>query len=308
MRIVALADIHSDFAANSAWLEALSSEDHQRDVLILAGDVSHDLDVLLRVLEGLTRRFARVFFTPGNHDLWLTPGDSRSGEASSDSWHKLQRLLRECRRLGVGVKPERLGRGDDAVWIVPLLGWYAKAVDDHSLYRPLAGEDPRAMAWWSDSHRIHWPGDMCPAQGLLALNPPLPDDGAPVITFSHFLPRGELLTQGWPPAPRATGRGTRPRFNFSLVAGTTLLDAALRRRRALLHVYGHQHRDRRRLLDGVLYVSHCLGYPREQARGWTNRALEEGPLPVWGLNPSRPLVSPWDGDGSPWPVMGAVVP
>ena len=104
----------------------------------------------------------------------------------------------------------------------------------------------------------------------------------PIISYSHFLPRRELLF----PTPRelemeaehkaavnreASTGGTpvRPqkktnRFNFSTVAGCLGLDAQLRRVGASVHVFGHQHRNRDRHLGGVRYVSHCLGYTAEQ--------------------------------------------
>lgn len=43
----------------------------EQDVLILSGDVSDDLAILRATLASLRRTFGRVFFVPGNHDLWL---------------------------------------------------------------------------------------------------------------------------------------------------------------------------------------------------------------------------------------------
>jgi hypothetical protein len=71
-----------------------------------------------------------------------------------------------------------------------------------------------------------------------------------------------------------------PQFNFSRVAGTLDLDAQLRRAGATIHVYGHQHRNRRVLVDGVLYMSHSLGYPKERAAGRV-RGVAATPKLVW---------------------------
>jgi len=77
-----------------------------------------------------------------------------------------------------------------------------------------------------------------------------------------------------------TVRDTNPSFNFSRVAGSAGLEEQIRRLGSSVHVYGHQHRNRHRLIDGVLYVSHCLGYPRERERGQI-RGLGDGPKMIW---------------------------
>jgi hypothetical protein len=59
-------------------------------------------------------------------------------------------------------------------------------------------------------------------------------------------------------------RGSEEQFNFSRVAGTWALDEQIRKLGSRVHVYGHQHRNRWRSIDGVLYVSHCLGYSEER--------------------------------------------
>jgi hypothetical protein len=58
-----------------------------------------------------------------------------------------------------------------------------------------------------------------------------------------------------------------PGFNFSRVAGSGLIDKQLRQFGSTLHVYGHQHINRDREIDGVRYIAHCLGYPKERKRG-----------------------------------------
>ena len=75
-------------------------------------------------------------------------------------------------------------------------------------------------------------------------------------------------------------RDPNPRFNFSRVAGTSALDTQIRRLGSIIHVYGHQHRNRDRVIDGVHYVSHCLGYPVERSRGVV-RGIDEGVREVW---------------------------
>jgi predicted phosphodiesterase len=299
MRIFALSDVHADHPANAAWLGALSATDYQSDTLILAGDVSDDLETLIRVLDALQAKFARVLFVPGNHELWVRR------EEAADSIAKFRRVLAVCREAGVDIEPVRHGRGDDCAWIVPLFGWYATPEEGaDSLYLPAPGPD-RGLRGWRDVRFTRWtPLDgHSPAEHFVALNEPwiTRTYDAPVITCSHFLPRQELMFRdgAWPgPAPvhgapagdwrpSAPARPARtPRwFNFSRVAGSRALERQLRRLGAITHVYGHQHRNRRRVLAGVCYVSHCLGTSRERRTGRVGH-VGDAPVQVW------PMASP----------------
>ena len=71
MRIFALSDLHVDFEENWEWVRAISRVEYQGDVLIVAGDVTHKTERVLRTFDTLRERFLRVFFVPGNHDLWV---------------------------------------------------------------------------------------------------------------------------------------------------------------------------------------------------------------------------------------------
>jgi hypothetical protein len=276
-RVLAVSDIHADIAPNMAWLRALTGDDHAAAALILAGDVSDDLHVLGEALGCARRAFAEVFFVPGNHELWV-----RRRECA-DSVEKFRRIEALCERLGVRTTPTRLGAPGEAVWVVPLVSWYAQPDDGfESLFVPKDGEDP-TLSMWSDKYFTAWPAGFQPATGFLALNEPHVARAydAPVISFSHFLPRRDLIFSteaeraalGWPL------RDPHPRFNFSRVAGSAGIEAQIRRLGSTTHVYGHQHRNRDRVVDGVRYVSHCLGYPAERGR----RAVPPpfAPITVW---------------------------
>lgn len=285
MRIFALSDIHADYEKNLQWVKQLSDSDYTHDVLLIGGDVSHDMGLLCRVLEALREKFSRVFFVPGNHDLWL-----RSSEPG-DSLSKCANLLDHCERLDVRTGPEWMcdGTGGAGVWIVPLFAWYVKPEEDpaESLFVPKQGEDPK-LRMWVDDRAVRWPlfdSGAIPATYFLQRSR-LPSSaalkGRPVISFSHFVPRAELIFPT-PAELQAHGiplRDPQPRFNFSRVAGCRGLDRRIRALGSAVHVYGHQHRNRRRRIEGITYVSHCLGYPRERAEGRISSDLR-APLPVW---------------------------
>lgn len=293
VRLLALSDLHADAAANRAWLDNLSATDYVGDVLLLAGDVSHDLARLARTLEFLRARFAEVVFVPGNHDLWVRDDDP------GDSLVKFRQVMALCQELDIRTAPLTAG---GAVRIVPLLGWYTRPAEGpDSLFVPKPGED-RTARLWRDDRYIDWrslPAGVAPTPYFLSLNAQHlePPPGVPVISMSHFLPRRELIFGPAPPSGSGTDRRSMAEraFNFSRVAGTSGLERQIRRIGAMVHVYGHQHRNRRRWLDGVLYVSQCLGYPHERRRGLIRSAVD-GPAPVWDTDAATPVVA---GPGDP---------
>ena len=71
-----------------------------------------------------------------------------------------------------------------------------------------------------------------------------------------------------------------PSFNFSRVAGSAGLERQIRRLGSVIHVYGHQHYNRHRIIDGIRYISHCLGYPQERANGQI-AGVEDSPKMIW---------------------------
>lgn len=277
MRIFALSDVHVDYPENMARVQALSGVRYSRDTLLLAGDVSDDLARLARVLEGVREKFAHVFFVPGNHELWV-----RRGEAG-DSAARFRQVLRLCSRLAVATSPARVtsGPGDPGAWVVPLFSWYVKPEQGAtSLFVPGDGDDA-SLSMWADNVRTRWPEGMTVADHFLDMNEPHLDRhyDAPVLSFSHFLPRKELMFR--PSAAAGLARPARARrFNFSRVAGSTRLEAQIRALGPVLHIFGHQHRNRDRVIDGLRYVSNCLGYPRERARGETG-GTHGNPRLVW---------------------------
>lgn len=247
MRVFAVSDIHVDYALNLKWVQGLSRSDHRDDVLILAGDVSHRPALLGNALESLATCFRRVLFVPGNHDLWVL------GEpAGTTSLQKFAQVLRCVNDHGASMAPQRIG----PVQFVPLLGWY-----DYSFGGP--GDALREM--WMDYRACSWPPGWEPAEvarhfdGLNDEMNPAPRAREPgvtrVISFSHFLPRIDLI----PPYVPRRHRELDP------VLGSVRLEDRLRGLRPDIHVYGHSHINRSVSLGGVRYVNNALGYPQEDA-------------------------------------------
>jgi predicted phosphodiesterase len=256
MRIWAISDLHSDFHENRRLLERIPAGEHRGDALIVAGDVAGSLAVVSDVLGSLRSRFAEVFFVPGNHELWVR-GEPR------DSVEKFHAVLAACRAVDVRTAPAKVG----GAWVVPLFSWYDASFDVHG-----EGEEETLEAW-SDRYFCRWPEGAGRIDRLFAeMNAPhLRAYDAPVVTFSHFVPRPDLL----PPVRWLRFKG------LPLVAGSVEIDAQLRRTGAAVHVYGHTHIPDDRVLDGVRYVQNNL-----RASGSGDGGLLKL---VWTDEPALPL-------------------
>ncbi len=276
-RVLAVSDLHVDYARNREWVEELVTGHPADAVLLVAGDISHRLALVEKTLGLLADRFAAVFFVPGNHDLWTT-------DDGLDSLQKLERIEALCRTAGVLTGSALVESGCAAVQVVPLFSWYHEPEESiDSLFIDRNGRDPWRDAW-ADYRRIRWPAavDRRGAADYLAeanTKWNRHHDRIPVVTFSHFVPRQELL-RGSQGTARPPVQEPRHAFNFSRVAGSAAIDRQVRLLEASVHVYGHQHRNRDQTISGVRYLSHCLGYPSERDNDHIS-GLEAGPIEVW---------------------------
>lgn len=124
--VYAVSDLHTDYASNMDWVSALSDCEYQQDVLICAGDVCDRLDTFRQTMELLVSKFLVVFYTPGNHELWV----KRDGSEGEDSLQKLLRLESVCRSLGVITSPQRVRlTSGGALRICPLLSFHHTSFD-----------------------------------------------------------------------------------------------------------------------------------------------------------------------------------
>ncbi|CBL44949.1 Conserved hypothetical protein [gamma proteobacterium HdN1] len=263
-RIWGISDLHVDYAENVAAIDQWSNWDFQFDTLLVAGDLSDKLDLLGRTLATCRKKFARVAYVPGNHEMWV------KGTGRRDSVAKWAAICKLCENEGI-TQSEFKVAGRSPVTVIPLLSWYETQKDaGGTLYLP-KGERDETDEMWMDFHLTGWPEIQSTLDYFLSQNPPVAEQpmAERVITFSHFLPRQELMfSSGRVPPPGTTyPSDPHPAFNFSHVAGSTRIDEQLRAYGSILHLYGHQHRNRAFSLDGVTYVSHCMGYPRERSKG-----------------------------------------
>jgi predicted phosphodiesterase len=259
LRIYGLGDLHADFAANRELIESLSGQDYLADTLLVAGDVAHRPELIRAILVGLRRRFAHVFFVPGNHDLWVA--GAATEEVTETSLDRLDEIWAICEVEGIQRERTCLG----ALEIVPLLSWYEPGLDGGSMAGGVDDTDEvmrRLGRRWADRRYCRWPShlatDPSRCQFFEQINETILDGSStkPLLTFSHFCPRTDLL-----PDVKYLRFGHLPR-----VAGSPRLDRQIRSAGSRLHLYGHTHIPQNMVIEGVRYVNAPLGYPRERER------------------------------------------
>lgn len=130
-RIFAISDLHTDDNGNLQWLREKCNPDREQndsvpgpnDALIIAGDISHEMDRLRETLsiikEGLE---CEVFFVSGNHEAWTVNEPSGLSDCSLTKLDKVNEL---CRSLGVITDQRLVGSSNMfPVWILPMDSWY----------------------------------------------------------------------------------------------------------------------------------------------------------------------------------------
>ena len=271
MRLLAISDLHLSHKLNRAGIEALGQ--YPEDWLIVAGDVGERVEHLRFALDQLTPRFAKVIWTPGNHDLWCPPDatDRTRGQARYDQ------LVETCRSYGVLTPEDPYAQFPSSplpqfpsssvpqfpIHVCPMFLLY-----DYS-FRPPDVTREGALAWARES------GVVCGDEQMLDPTPwpsrsawcaarcdetearlsALPAD-AETVLINHWPLRYDLARP--PRVPR-----------FSIWCGTTRTEDWPRRFRARAVVSGHLHMRTTIVRHGVRHEEVSLGYPRDwhQDRG-----------------------------------------
>ena len=240
MRVFALSDLHADYAENLAWILALSDVDYRDDVLVLAGDVTDNLDILAQVFEALRAKFRDVLFVPGNHELWV------HNDVVNCSLEKFELIATLCESEGVRTGVYECGD----ITFVPLYSWY-----DFSFGEP----DRHLRRAWRDFRACVWPSHLADSAAVnrhfLSLNEQvLSTRNGTVISFSHFLPRIDVMSPRIP----------QERRRVYPVLGSVGLGEQVKQLQPDIHIYGHSHVNQSIELDNIRYVNNAFAYPQEE--------------------------------------------
>jgi 3',5'-cyclic AMP phosphodiesterase CpdA len=277
--LLATSDLHVTHQGNAEMVDRIRP-DTDEDWLIVAGDVAETVPAIEATLTLFAGRFAKVIWTPGNHELWTVKSDpvQLRGEQRYDH------LVEVCRSLGV-VTPE----DEYPVWetdsesfvVAPLFLLY-----DYSFREPdLSLDEALRRAYemglvFTDEHVLH--PDPHPSrqewcrtrveltERRLAAIP----EHLRTVLITHFpLHRGPTRMLRYP--------------HLAMWCGTERTADWHLRFRAAVAVYGHLHIPLTLEYDGVRFEEVSLGYPRE----WRQR-----PRPPW---PFRRIL-PADPDRLPY--------
>ncbi|AKK09043.1 metallophosphoesterase [Corynebacterium testudinoris] len=242
-----VSDLHVTWPANRDRVERLRPAE-PGDWLIVAGDVAEAIDVVVDTLVALRRRFSRVIWTPGNHELFARSSDRFRGR---ERYRVLVDLLRE---VGVDTPEDPYPVFGD-VTVAPLFTLY-----DYS-FRPPGLTAEQALAAAAKARAT--------LDDVLFIAPyvNIPEWCRERVDYSRrrldAVEGKTFLVNHWPLAVEPTQAMFHP--EMALWCGTTLTRDFPRTYQAVAVAHGHLHMPRELTIDGVPHFDVSLGYPFEQA-------------------------------------------
>jgi 3',5'-cyclic AMP phosphodiesterase CpdA len=253
VKLYAISDLHLNAPENRQALKALPA--HPQDWLIVVGDVDENPRRFRAAMALLATRFAKVVWTPGNHDLWTLSYDA----SAPRGLFKYNQLVTVCREVGVLTPEDRYARwpgSDEPVYIAPIFTLY-----DYT-FRPEGVAVETAVRWAAES------GIECADETLLHADP-FTSRAAWCASRCRYTERrlaetavhGQLILAGHFPLRQDLIELPRiPRF--SIWCGTRRTEDWHLRYPVTAVVYGHLHMRASTNRDGVRFEEVSLGYPR----------------------------------------------
>ena len=261
MKLYAIGDLHLSYKFNEEQFRLLRP--HPDDGLIIVGDVGEKLTHLRLAFELTTQLFARVWWVPGNHELYTLPSDDPPFRGEL----KYKECVAIANEYGV-ITPEDEyitwdGEGGPCT-ICPIFTLY-----DYS-FRPDHVSRENAVEWAAEENV------MATDEALLHPDPYLTRDDWCNELITKTEPRLEsaadqglplVLINHWPLHEDTVTLSRIPRF--SLWCGTKRTRDWHKRFNAKVVVTGHLHIRRTDHIAGVRFEECSLGYPKqwEDARG-----------------------------------------
>ncbi len=253
MKLYAISDLHLDYRENRQAL--LDLKFYRDDWIILAGDISSKEEHLHFALDNFCKRFDKVFWVPGNHDLWSSEGEK--------GVEKYLHFVEICRSYNVYTPEdsyETISLNDTNYLVAPLFLLY-----DYS-FRPDHVSEENAVAWAMEE------GILCADESKIS---PAPfgskkewcrerikyseqrlsecDPKIPIILINHYPLRQDLIRLRRIP-------------RFVIWCGTQLTESWHRRFNVAAVITGHLHTRSTDYRDFIPFEEVSFGYPRH----WRN--------------------------------------
>ena len=310
-----------DRPANVQWFKEMvqdhidkSTKDEEEsginvhDILIIPGDISHQLKLIESTFIEAKKGYDDVFFIPGNHEMWCT-----NSSKYSSSLDKIQDIIHLCNTLNVSYYP--VYYPDCNLLITPLWSWYHASWDtsDRTSFiayctanssNPIPFEDK-----WVDFHLCKWPSSIESHEEITCLksnsqklakyfssfneswlerfinnnddekekeksiltttsDDSTRKDDMEIISFSHFVPLQELI----------------PKYLFHdelrKVAGSNPLKEQIYLLKPNTHVFAHTHLPVDTIIDDVRYIQWSLGTGEERHTS-CSKIDKNGPLCIF---------------------------
>ncbi len=259
MKLRAISDLHLASPSNREALEELQTAPD--DWLIIAGDIAERFEHTKFAFEVFERKFAKVFWVPGNHDLWAIPEERDQPALAGEA--RYLALVDLARQYGIHTPedPYETWNGPGGAHVVaPLFLLY-----DYS-FRPQDIKRDDVVAWaraqnsvcadetfldpapWDS--REDWCANRCRETELRLQEVP---DGMPTILINHYPLRQDLIHI--PRIPR-----------FTPWCGTVRTEDWHQRFNAKVVVSGHLHTRRTDWRDDTRFEEVSLGYPKQWDR------------------------------------------
>lgn len=269
-RLWAISDLHLASQINRRALDDL--DDYGPDWVILAGDICETQRQLADAIDLFARKFGKVIWVPGNHELWAQRRGPLRGVA------KYQAMVDTARHHGAITPEDPYPAWPDDPWLIlcPLFLLY-----DYS-FRPEHIARADVVAWAAEQDAVCADEKLLPAdpydsreawcEARLAhtqarLDREVPEQ-ARTILINHFPWRRDLIHI--PRIPR-----------FIPWCGTMATHDWHIRYRADVCLSGHLHTRRTDYRDGIRFEEVSLGYPRQwrQDRGISHYLRQIWPKP-----------------------------
>ena len=268
MRLAFISDLHAEYQMEVSSPVARRCREFEVDALIVAGDLSPDMDLFRRSLRILGRAADQVFFLPGNHDLWTMGGPGQVADSRMRYEQVLPEIARSCNVRYLGLDPMAVGQ----VTVAGVCGWYDYSLRNRALddvipldaYRAgylgnVSCADHRFFHWLeggtraSDEEVSAWMVERLVRQLEQAAVL-----GRPIVVVTHMVPH---------PVPVEPSGVPEKDFVFGFLGSSALGRIIDQTPGVVRLISGHWHRSLVRIVEGAsgsyLWEASPLGYPHE---------------------------------------------